>query len=188
MSAPDVPLPAFTATYLTPKVADKDTPVLDIAANILGSGESSRLYRTLVYQKQIASSVSVSPDSRQDAGLFTVQVVTAGGKSLTTVEPAALAEVEKIRVAPVTITELDKAKNNLVDDIVRARQTVDGTANYLGTAAVLYGDPGRINTELAEINAVTVADVLRVAKKYLRPTNRVVIQYTSKQTAKGGTK
>lgn len=188
LSAPDVPLPAFSATFLTPGVADRDTPALDILANILGSGESSRLYRSLVYQKQIASDVSVSPDSRMDAGLFTVQVTAAGGKAIGPVETAALAEIEKVRATPVSAVELAKAKNNLVDDIVRARETVDGTANYLGSAAVLYGDPERINTELAAINAVTAADVLRVAKKYLAPTNRTVIRYTVKQAVKGAAK
>ncbi|MBC8134641.1 MAG: insulinase family protein [Fibrella sp.] len=187
VSAPDVPLPAFTATYLTPGIADKDTPALDVLANILGSGESSRLYRSLVYRKQIASDISVSPDSRQDAGLFTVQVTTAGGKTLANVEPAALEEIEKLRSTPVTAVELAKAKNNLVDDIVRERETVDGTANYLGLAT-LVGDPERINTDLAAINAVTPADVLRVAKKYLVPANRTVIRYTSKPATKGTAK
>ncbi|MBC7808901.1 MAG: insulinase family protein [Akkermansiaceae bacterium] len=188
ISAPDVPLPAFSATYLTPGVADKDIPALDVLANILGNGESSRLYRSLVYQKQIASDVSVSPDSHQDAGLFTVLVTNAGGKTLDAVEPAALAEIEKLRKTSVTAAELAKAKNNLVDDVVRARETVDGTANFLGSAALLYGDPERINSELAAINAVTAADVLRVAKEYLAPGNRTVIRYTTKQATKEAAK
>ncbi len=184
LTAPDVPLPAFSATYLMPGAVDKDTPALDVLANILGSGESSRLYRSLVYQKQIASDVSVASDSKQDAGIFTLVVTAAGGKTLDALEPAALAEIDKLRGTPVTAAELAKAKNNLTDDIVRTRETVDGTANYLGLAT-LVGNPERINTDLAAINAVTAADVLRVAKKYLAPTNRTVIRYTSKKTTEG---
>ncbi len=193
---PDVPLPAFTVTYLTPGVADKDAPALDVLANILGSGQSSRLYHSLVYTKQIASDASTGTDSRQDAGLFTLQVTAAGGKSLPAVEAAALAELDVVRAASVTPAELAKAKNNLIAGIVRSRETVNGTANYLGSAAVLYGDPNRINTELDAINAVTVQDVRRVANQYLAPSNRTLISYTAKvvatpkdaTTPKGGTR
>ena len=188
VSAPDVPLPAFSATYLTPGAAAKDVPALDVLANILGSGESSRLYRSLVYDTQIASDVSVYADSKVDAGLFTVQITAAGGKQLPAVEAAALAEIEKLRTAPVSPAELAKAQNNLTGDAVRARETADGTANYLGSAVMLLGDANRINTELVAVNAVTAADVLRVAKQYLASTNRTVISYTAKTatTPKGG--
>ncbi|MBC8139854.1 MAG: insulinase family protein [Armatimonadetes bacterium] len=180
VTAPDVPLPAFSATYLTPGVADADTPALDVLASVLGEGESSRLYRALVYDKQIASEVSVESNGNTEAGLFTVLVTAASGEKLPDLETAAFAEMDKLREEEITAKELEKAKVSLVGGIVRARETVDGTANFLGVAAVLLGDPSRINTELARVNAVTAADVLRVAKKYLSPMNRVIVSYTAK--------
>lgn len=183
VSAPDVPLPAFSATYLVPGVADTDTPALDVAANVLASGESSRLYRALVYDKQIASDVSAESNTNTASGLFTVLITAASGAKLPDLETTAFAEMDRLRAGEITPAELAKAKTNLVAQIVRTRETVDGTANFLGQSAVFLGDPHRINSQLSQINAVTGADVLRVAQKYLSPANRVIISYTAKEVA-----
>ena len=175
--AANVPLPAIALTYLTPSEKSPDAEPLQVAATILAQGESSRLYRSLIYDQQIAQSADATPDLREDASVFYFNVVLASGKKPEDVERALLAEITKIQDAPVSAAELDKAKNQLVTNELRQRETSNGKALALGSAAVLLGDPNRVNTDLARLQAVTAADVQRVMKKYFTPANLLVIYY-----------
>jgi zinc protease len=175
--AANVPLPAIAVTYLTPSQKSADAEPLEVAATILSEGESSRLYRSLIYEQQVAQSADAIADLREDAGLFYFNVVVAGGKKPEEAERALLAEIKKLQDAPPGAAELDKAKNQLVTDELRERETSNGKAIALGASAVLLGDPNRVNTDLARLQAVTAADVQRVLKKYFAPGNRLVIHY-----------
>lgn len=175
--AANVPLPAIAFTYLTPSEKSPDAEPLKVAATILSQGESSRLYRSLIYEQQVAQSADATPDLREDAGLFYFTVVVAGGKKPEDVERALLAEIRKLQDAPPGAAELDKARNQLVTNELRQRETSNGKALALGSSAVLLGDPNRVNTDLAKLQAVTAADVQRVMKKYFTNANRLVIYY-----------
>jgi zinc protease len=193
--AANVPLPAVAFTYLTPSEKSADAEPLRVAATILAQGESSRLYQSLVYDQQVAQSADATPDLREDAGLFYFNVIVASGKKPEEGERALLAEIKKLQDALVPAAELDKAKNQLVTNEVRQRETSNGKALALGSSAVLLGDPKRVNTDLAKLQAVTAADVQRVMKKYFTDANRLVIYYlpesakpTTSTTTGGGTK
>src|SRR6185312_13993154 len=108
---------------------------------------------------------------------FFFNVVLASGKKPEDVERALLAEIKKLQDAPVSLAELNKAKNQLVTNELRQRETSNGKALALGSSAVLLGDPNRVNTDLAKLQAVTAADVQRVMKKYFTNANRLVIYY-----------
>ncbi len=184
--AANVPLPAIAFTYLTPPERSPDAEPLRVAATILAQGESSRLYRSLIYDQQVAQSADATPDLREDAGVFYFNVVLASGKKPEEGERALLAEIKKMQDAPVAAAELDKAKNQLVTNELRQRETSNGKALALGSAAVLLGDPNRVNTDLGKLQAVTAADVQRVMKKYFTDANRLVIVYLP-ETAKTAT-
>ena len=181
--AANVPLPAIAFTYLTPPERSPDAEPLRVAATILAQGESSRLYRSLIYDQQVAQSADATPDLREDAGVFYFNVVLASGKKPEEGERALLAEIKKMQDAAVGATELDKAKNQLVTNELRQRETSNGKALALGSAAVLLGDPNRVNTDLGKLQAVTAADVQRVMRKYFTDANRLVIIYLP-ETAK----
>jgi zinc protease len=185
--AANVPLPAIAFTYLTPPERSPDAEPLRVAATILAEGESSRLYRSLIYDQQVAQSADATPDLREDAGVFSFNVILASGKKPEEVERALLAEIKKMKDAPVTAAELDKAKNQLVTNELRQRETSNGKALALGSAAVLLGDPNRVNTDLGKLQAVTAADVQRVMKKYLTDANRLVIIYLPEPAKTAGT-
>jgi zinc protease len=175
--SPNVPLAAIAFTYLMPSQRNPDAEALRVAATVLSQGESSRLYRSLIYEQQVAQSADATVDLREDAGLFYFNVVLASGKSPAEGEKALAAEIKKVQDAPVSMAELDKAKNQLVTDELRERETNNGKALALGSSAVLLGDPNRVNTDLAKLQAVTAADVQRVMKKYFTSSNRLVIHY-----------
>jgi zinc protease len=185
-TGPNVPLPATAITYLLPTRKSHDADALRVAEVILGRGKSSRMNQSLVYRQQIAASASASADLRDDAGLFELIIITAGGKSADAAENAALSELDKLKTEPVTAAELDKARNVLLFSVLKARETAEGQAFALGDAAVRFGDPERVNTDIARLQAVTAAEVQRVAQKYFTPENRVVIRYENGPEQQGG--
>jgi len=181
-------LPAVGLTYLTPRQADADSDALRVVDVILSGGESSRLYHSLVYTQQLAAEVNSSAETREDASLFVLTAVLSEGKKVEDVEKAMEAEIKKLQDEQVTAAELDKAKNQLITNQLRQRETSNGKALALGEAAVLIGDVARVNTDLERLQAVTAADIQRVMKKYFADTNRLVLYYlpeASKKSAEG---
>lgn len=185
----NVPLPAIGLTYLTPAKASADAEALRVAEAILAAGESSRLNHSLVYEQQVAQGVGASANLLEDAGLFTVNVIVASDRKPEAAEQALLLEIRKMQDTPVSQAELDKAINQMVTNQLRERETNTGKALALGEAAVLLGDPNRVNSGLSRLQAVTAADVQRVMKKYLTDQNRLVLYYlpeVSKNPEKSG--
>ena len=174
---PRVPLPAVAVTYLGPAARSEDAPAVELAQEILAGGESSRLYQRLVYEKQLAQSVEFQADLREDLGLLTFQVVLASGKSVAEAERVLFAEIEKIAAQPVSDAELAKAKNRLLTARLHERETCEGKASALAQAAVVLGDATRVNTDLARLQSVTVADVQRVVRAAFTAPNRLVLEY-----------
>jgi zinc protease len=176
-AGPNVPLPAVALTYLTPSVVSADSDAVRVAESILSSGESSRLYQSLVYRQQLAVEAFAQADLREDSGLFILGAIVASGKKPDEAERALLAELKRLQDEPVSKAELEKAVNQLVTNQLRERETNNGKAFSLARAAVLLGDAKRVNTDIERLQAVTAADVQRVFKKYFNDTNRVVITY-----------
>ncbi len=183
---PNVPLPAVAITWLAPSAADPDDPALTVLDAIMTGGDSSRLNQSLVYRQQIAQNVFSAADTRQQPGLFYIGAIMAGGKSPDDGEKAILAELAKLRDAPVTAAELDKAKTLLIASSLRSRETVDGRGYAIGSAQWVQGDISRVNDYFALLQAVTAADVQRVARKYLPDDRRVTIRYVSEKERPAG--
>ena len=174
---PNVPLLAVAINFLAPPEKSEDAEALQLADIILSQGRSSRLYQSLVYQQQLAQSANANSGLQEDLGLFELTAIVAAGKKPADVEAALRAEIKKLQDAPVSAAELEKAKTQIVTSQLRQRETNFGKSQALGRAAVLLGDPNRVNTELEQLQAVTAADVQRVAKKYFTDENRYVFYY-----------
>ncbi len=174
---PNVPLPALAITWHAPKASDPDAAALTVLDAILSSGKSSRLYNSLVYEQQVAAEVFSDASLPEQPGMVMVGAILSGGKTLADGEKALLAEVRKLRDAQPTEAELSEAKNELVAGKLRERETIDGRAFALGYALRTAGDAALANRELAELQAVTAADVQRVARKYLTDQGRMTIRY-----------
>jgi len=174
---PNVPLPAVAITWLGPQASSPDAAPLKVLDAILSSGKSSRLYDALVYEQQISAQVFSQADLPQQPGLFGVGSIMASGHTIDEGEKALLAQVKRLRDAPPTAAELSEAKNELVAGKLRERETIDGRAFALGYALRTEGDAAQANKELAELQAVTAADVQRVAAKYLPDDRRMTIRY-----------
>ncbi len=176
-TAANVPLPAVDYAYHIPAAADTDAAPLDLVETILGAGKSSRLYQSLVYGKQIATSAYARADLREQPGLFEFSAILSRGKHIVDARLALDEEITRLQSEPVTDQELDRAKTQIASSFVRGRQTYNGIALSLVRAAVERDDPAAVNTDLARYVAVTAADVQRVACRYFTPANRTVVEY-----------
>jgi len=175
----NVPLPAVALTWLIPDARNDDSEPLELAATILSDGDSSRLYQSLVYKKQLAQSANANAQVQEDTGLFTTRAIMASGKKTDDGIAALREEIAALAAKPVTAAELDKAKNLIITSELRQRETNDGKAGALGEAITQYHDATYVNRRMSRLQAVTAADVQRVVKKYLIDGKAVVITYTS---------
>jgi zinc protease len=174
--APNVPLPALAMTWLTPSASHADTMALDVAAAILSEGEASRLRQKLV-RGEISQEVFAEDESREELGLFTVVSIMGSDHKTSEAEKVIRAEIAALAEKPVGAAELEKAKNLLITGALRQRETNNGKAFSLARTIVVEHDPAQVNTALAELQAVTPADVQRVVRTYLVEGKAVVIDY-----------
>ena len=131
----------------------------------------------MVYEQQVAQSVSCSADLQEDLGLIVFRVILASGKSIEAVKKSLTEQIENVLKNGVTEAELAKAKDRLLTSKLLERETANGKASALGEAAVIYGDVTRVNTDLALVQAVTAAEVKDVLNKYITGKKKVVIEY-----------
>jgi len=141
-----------------------DTPVLDVLAQIVGHGETSRLYRAVRDEKQLVYGINASAFTPADPGMFEITAVLDSSNMLPAFE-AALAELFKLKYFSVTDEELIRAKRSLESDFVFNLERVEGQARVLGSFQMMTGDP-REDEYLEKIRAVTPEDIKQVAQKY----------------------
>jgi zinc protease len=184
--APNVPLPTIGSVWQTPAYVHADSAPLHLLDRILAGGESSRLYRALVRERQVAAQVSVQMLLTEEQGYIAPIVTLASGKGVEEGEAALAAEIARVRSAPVTAAELSEAKNEYLADQLRQRETFDDRASGLGEALVRSGDARAWDKRIAEVQRVTAADVQRVARKYLAPGARVDLRYLDEKAKPQG--
>jgi zinc protease len=175
--AANVPLPAVEEAYHIPAASHPDAAALEVLETVLGAGRSSRLYTALVYHKQVATSANASADLREHPGLFGLRVTCARGVPLAQARAALAHELDRVRAQAPDEAELMRARTQIASSVVRSRQTNSGIALMLVQSTAERGDPGLVNDDLARYLAVTGDDVVRVARTYLRPENRTVVEY-----------
>lgn len=167
-------LPAIYAGYKVPTIKHPDAYALNVLQGILSSGKSSRLYKTLVYEKQIALYAGGDyEDVSADPHLFYVYAGVMPGKSTDEVEKALYAEIERLKNEPVADEELQKAKNQAEASFVMSQDSVFYQAMLLGQFETVA--EWRIYARyLDNIRAVKKEDIQRVAREYFTEDNRTV--------------
>ena len=176
---PNTPLPAVLLSYAAPAASSPDAPALMIADALLTRGESSRLYRSLVYEARLAHDVSSDLTLRQQPSAYAVTAIVAEGRSMDEASAALRREVGRLAREPAAAAELDRVRTILITDLLRSRETAAGRASALGQAAVVGGDPTLVDRVIPALQAVTAADVQRVAARYLVDDTRAEIRYLS---------
>ena len=184
-TGPRVPFPATAVVYRAPRTNHADIPALRIAESILSSGESSRLYQSLIRNQQIAQRAGVDLELNTEGGRISFIGIGSDKGTSENLEKGWLAELKKIQDDGVAPKELEKAKNRLIAAAIRARETNDGKATLIERSIAYLGDPKAVNNEVKQLQAVTAADVQRVMRQYFKDNNRVVIYYNQAKPAEG---
>ena len=160
-----------------------DFYALQVLSASLQSGQSSRLYQTLVKDKQLVTNVFGFMDEKRGTGAFYISATLKPGGKTADVEAAIYDEIARLQKEGIADWELQKAKNNTRRGFINNMQSSLSRAINIGVWTVYYNDPNLINTRLDRVSAVTKADVQRVANKYLTAANRTVVITVPKKPA-----
>lgn len=170
----DVASAYLGVAYKTPASTHDDYYALTLLSDILSSGNSSRLYSSLVDQQQLASTVFVNYGESFDPMLFAIYAVTARNVQPEKLENAIYTELDKIIKEGVTEMELQKVKNKKLIEFYNQVETINGKSNNLGTYEVFFGDYRKMFEAPDRFNKVSVADIQRVAETYFKKDSRTV--------------
>ncbi|MBK7104269.1 MAG: insulinase family protein [Ignavibacteriae bacterium] len=176
----NIQLPLVLQAYRIPALGTEDFYSLTMLTTLLASGESSRLQKAVVDQKQKAVNVGAFPFSLEDSGLFITYGISNMGITADDLETAMQEELNKSINEKISESEFQKLRNQIENDFVSGNSTVAGIANNLATYNVLYGNTDLINSEIDKYMKVTIDDIQNVAQKYLTKENRVVLYYLPK--------
>ena len=171
----DVRAPVLVTAWQTPPAGHPDIEALDVIGEILSGGRSSRVYRRLIHDEQIALSAHSGNSELAGAGIFGAYASVRPGESIDRVEASYLEEIARLRDEPVTAGELDKAKRQLEVAMVHSLTTNAAIAHRIGYDVTILGAIRPLEDRLAAIQAVDAADVQRVAQTYLVDEGRNVV-------------
>ena len=181
----DWPLPAVIVAYHIAPDATPDAYPTHVLDKIIGDGDSSRLYRSLVYEKRMALAAFAEAKIIEDPNLFYAVAIVQPGNRPADVLNELIAQVEKFKTEPVTDEELNRAKRQWARDYILGRETVQQKALHLAHAVVIHNDITSADGEFDLFQNVTKADIQRIAKTYFNAANRTVLTVMPKN-ARGG--
>jgi zinc protease len=173
-----VELPRVYMGWITPSIYQPGDAECDLLAQILGGGKSSRLYKSLVYQKQIAQDVEVQVTNLLLGSVFELQATAKQGVKPEDLEKAINEELEKLRAKGPTQAELDRARNLVETRMITGLERLGGfggLADRLNQYNQYLHDPGYLPKDLERYDRATTADLRRIADEKLKTSARVVV-------------
>lgn len=173
-----VELPRVYMAWLTPPIFKPGDADADLAAAILGGGKSSRLYKKLVYEKQIAQDVNAEQESLMLGSNLTLQVTARPGHTAEELDKAIGEELERFRRDGPDVKEVERARNTIETRIITRLETLGGfggVADRLNTYNHYLGNPDFLAQDIARYRNATPASVRAFAQEHLKPSARVVV-------------
>ncbi len=186
----NIQVPAVIQGYRMPPQGTEDYYALQFLTQLLSGGQSSRFQKSLVDEKRMALAVQAIPLALEDGGLFINFALPNQGYSTEDLAAEVDKMVEQVKTEMVPEREFQKLKNQIESNFISGYGSVQGIAESLANYHVYFGNAGLINTEIERYRKVTREDLMRVAKKYLVPENKVELTYRpkSEQEQPGETK
>ncbi len=178
---PNIQIPAVVAAYRTPGFKEKDAYTLDMVSTYLSDGKTSKLYKKIVDDKKMALQVGAFNVSQEDYGMYVLYGLPLGDNSLESLIEEIDEEVVKIQNELISETDYQKLQNKFENQFVNSNSSVSGISNSLARYYMLYGDTNLINNEIDIYRSITREDIQNVAKKYLNPNQRLILEYLPKK-------
>jgi zinc protease len=163
----NVRLPRIYLMWKTAPLYKEDDAKLDALSDALSSSKNSRLYKTLIFDKQIALDSFAFQYSGHYEGIFIIVATARPGVSLDELKKLIFAEIEKIFSEGITNAELEKAKNTIISDNIYALQNISGVANQLNNYNCTLGEPNSFIYDINRYEKLTPEDVRKATVKYL---------------------
>ncbi|NBX27566.1 MAG: insulinase family protein [Chitinophagia bacterium] len=180
----NIQLPALILSYRAPKPFTKDAYAMQLLAQLLSQGNSSRLRNALVDKQQKAVEVGAFPMPSEDPGVVMMFAIANMGVKNAELEAAMNDEIEKVRTTLISDEEYKKLMNQIESDFINQNRRILGIIENLATNYTYLKNTNLVNTELALYQQVTKEDIMRVAKEYLTKENRLVVDYLPKSEEK----
>jgi predicted Zn-dependent peptidase len=180
-----VPLPAVVVAHHITFDGHPDSYPLHIASKVLSDGQSSRIHRKLVYEKQLALAAFGQGNIIEDPNLFYAVAIVQPGHTPEETIDALIAELDRLRKEPISAGELQQAKNQFARDYILTRESNKDKAQHLAHAVVIHNDITTADGEFDIFMNMTSAEVQRVAQKYFTPENRLVLTIMPKGSSNG---
>lgn len=174
---PNIQLPMVVEAYRTPSMKTRDAVVLDMISDYLSGGKSSVLYKKLVDQNKTALEVGAFNLSQEDYGMYLIYGIPFSGKTTNDLVQEIDVEIAKIQKDLISEKEFKKLQNSFESKFVNENDDIEGVAQNLANYYLLYKDTNLINKQIEVYRSVTREDIREVAKKYLNPNQRVILDY-----------
>lgn len=174
---PNIQIPMIVASYRTPSMKTRDARVLDMISTILSDGKSSRLYKKIVDDQKQALQVGAFSFNQEDYGMYILYGMPQGETKTETILSEMDEEIVKLQTELISERELEKLKNKYDNNYVNSNSSVEGVAENLASYYLLYGDVNLINSEIEMYRSITREEIRDIAKKYLNPNQRLVLDY-----------
>jgi predicted Zn-dependent peptidase len=176
----NIQLPAVIQIYRTVSMDSPDYYAVDMTAQLLSQGESSRLKKSLVDEQQLALFVGSFPLGLEDPGVILSFGIVNGGVGPDQLEAAMDIEVKKIQTELMSDEEFEKLRNQIEVNLIKQNASLAGVAENLASAKTYFNDASRVNSELNRYLSVTKEDIRAAAIKYFTVDKRVVLYYLPK--------
>ncbi|MDC8787232.1 M16 family metallopeptidase [Roseateles koreensis] len=173
-----IELSRLSLNWHTPAMYQAGDADLDLAGIILGGGKSSRLYKTLVYERQLAQSVQASQESMALGSVFAVELVARPGKSLDEIESLVDTELAALAQTPPSTEEVQRALASIETQLLSRLEKMGSLADLMNHYNQTAGDPDFVGKDLSRYRSVTPASVQAAVARFLRKDARVVVQAT----------
>jgi len=178
----NIQIPAILMGYRTPAQTEHDAYVLDMVSTYLSDGKSSKLYKKLVDEQKQALQVFAFNGSQEDYGVYILGALPVGETSLQDIITEIDEEIVKIQTELISERDFQKLQNKFENQFVNANSSISGIANSLARYYMLYDDTSLINTEIDIYRSITREEIKEIANKYLKPSQRVELEYLPEET------
>ncbi|MFN2261863.1 MAG: M16 family metallopeptidase [Psychroflexus sp.] len=173
----NIQIPLKALVYRTPSMKDRDAYVLDMISTVLTDGKSSRMYKRMVDDEEIALQVLAFARSQEDYGTYVIGALPLGDTSLEKLTEVMDEEIEKLQNELISEREYQKLQNKFENRFVNSNSSIQGIAGSLATYNMLYNNTNLINEEIEIYKSITREEIQEVAQKYLQENKRLELDY-----------